>query len=631
MTYCVNPACQNPQNPPNIQTCLSCGSHLLLKERYRTIQLLGEGGMERTFLAVDQQNQDSYCIIKQLLPVENGLEASTLNSNTLEKAIEVFRHDAQRRQALGNHQQIAKLLDYFEQDKRLYMAIEFIDGQSLLEEMEQHGAFREPQIWELLDHLLPVFKTIHDRNIIHRDIKPDNIRRRHNGQLVLTNLGISKHLASLGLARTGSTIGTEGYAPPEQIRGGLAYPASDLYSLGVTCIQLLTGEWVDDLYDPLEGRWIWRERLWNIGSDVSDGLAQILEKLLQDRVNERYQSVTEILEDFPSRRPTFLLPVEEESVPPTVPRVPPPATPPLVDPHAWRCIRTLKGHHGWVWAISFSPDGNTLASGSADQSVILWNPITGDRLRTLEGHSDLVLSVAFSTQSPLFASSSRDKSIILWNADTGEKIRNLGGWFSGHSELVDALAFSPDGTMLASGSWDRKIILWNPYTGKAIRKLRGHSSWVYSLAFSPDGITLASGSRDTTLMLWNVHTGKQFFTLYGDSGLVNAVAFSPDGQTIVSGNFDGSLVLWDVGRGEQITRLPGHSERINALAFSPDGKLVASGSRDQTVILWDIRKRKPLCTLTDHSDRVFAVTFSPDSKTLATAAGDETVKLWQAP
>lgn len=630
MTYCVNPACQNPQNPPNIQTCLSCGSHLLLKERYHTIQLLGEGGMERTFLAVDQQNQDSYCIIKQLLPVETGLEAS-VHSSTLEKAIEVFHHDAQRRQAMGDHPQIAKLLDHFEQDKRLYMAIEFIDGQSLLEEMEQHGAFREPQIWELLDHLLPVFKTIHDRNIIHRDIKPDNIRRRHNRQLVLTNLGISKHLASLGLARTGSTIGTEGYAPPEQIRGGLAYPASDLYSLGVTCIQLLTGEWVDDLYDPLEGRWIWRERLWKIGSDVSDGLAQILEKLLQDRVNERYQSVTEVLEDLPSRRPTFLNSLEEESLPPTVPSVTPPATPPLADPHAWRCIRTLKGHQGWVWAISFSPDGSTLASGSADQSVVLWNMTTGDRLRTLEGHSDLVLSVAFSPQSPLLASSSRDKSIILWNAETGEKIRNLGGWFSGHSELVDALAFSPDGTMLASGSWDRKIILWNPYTGKAFRKLRGHSSWVYSIAFSPDGITLASGSRDTTLMLWNVHTGKHFFTLYGDSGLVNAVAFSPDGQTIVSGNFDGSLVLWDVGRGEQITRLPGHSERINAIAFSPDGKLLASGSRDQTVILWDIRKRQRICTLTDHSDRVFAVTFSPDSKTLATAAGDETVKLWQAP
>jgi len=586
--------------------------------------------MERTFLGVDQQQQDTYCIIKQMLPVETGEEAAA-NSSTPEKTLEVFHHDAQRRQAMGNHSQIAKLLDYFEQDKRLYMAIEFIDGQSLLEEMEQHGAFTEPQIWELLDLLLPVFKTIHDRNIIHRDIKPDNIRRRQNGQLVLTNLGISKHLASLGLARTGSTIGTEGYAPPEQIRGGLAYPASDLYSLGVTCIQLLTGEWVDDLYDPLEGRWIWRERLWKIGTDVSDRLAQILEKLLHEGVNERYQSVTEVLKDLDSQRPTFLNRSEEQSLPPTVPTSTPGATPPQGNPNAWRCIRTLKGHQGWVWGISFSPDGSTLASGSADQRVILWDIPTGDRLRTLEGHSDLVLCVAFSPVSPLLASSSRDKSIILWNAKTGERIRNLRGWFSGHSELVDALAFSPDGTILASGSWDRKIILWNPSTGKPFRKLRGHSSWVYSLAFSPDGITLASGSRDTTLMLWNVHTGKQFFTLYGDSGLVNAVAFSPDGKTIVSGNFDGTLILWDVGRGEQITRLSGHSERINTLAFSPDGKLLASGSRDQTVIIWDIGQRSPLCTLSDHSDRVFGVAFSPDSKTLATAAGDETVKLWQAP
>ncbi len=629
MTYCVNPACPNPQNPPNITTCLNCGSNLELKKRYRAIQLLGEGGMERSFLTVDQENRDNYCIIKQLLPVESGLEES-LNNTTLEKALEVFTHDAQRRQGLGDHGQIAKLLDYFEQDKRLYLVVEFIDGQSLLEESEQQGPFRETQIWELFDRLLPGLKIIHDRNIIHRDIKPENIHRRHNGELVLTNFGVSKHLATLGLARTGSTIGTEGYAPPEQIRGGLAYPASDLYSLGVTCIQLLTGEWVDELYDPLEGRWIWRERLRKRGTDVSDGLTQILSKLIQDRVNERYQSVTELLEDLHSLRPNFLTQPEGNLVRATS-AASPPTTPPRPDPSAWRCVRTLKGHQGWVWAIAFSPDGATLASSSADQTVILWNPTTGDRLRTLEGHSDLVLSVAFSPQSPLLASSSRDKSIIIWNSETGERLRNLRGWFSGHSELVDAVAFSPNGSMLASGSWDRKIILWNPYTGKAIRKLRGHSSWVYSLAFSPDGITLASGSRDTTLMLWNVHTGQQFFTLYGDAGLVNAVAFSPNGKTIVSGNFDGTLVLWDVGRGEQITRLPGHSERVNALAFSPDGRLLASGSRDQTVIIWDIRHRKPICTLTDHCDRVFAVAFSPDSKTLATAAGDETVKLWQAP
>ncbi|MEB3829239.1 serine/threonine-protein kinase [Phormidium sp. CCY1219] len=645
MSYCVNPACPHPQNPPHATLCVSCETALRLQNRYRATQLLREGGFGRTFLAVDEQNPGAVLVIKQYLPVETGMEGGAENS-TLEKAIEVFNQDAKRQQAISEHPQIPTVLTYFEQDSRLYVVQEFIEGPSLLEQMERHGPFDEGKIRILLEQLLPILQFIHERNVIHRDIKPESIRQRvaeatvpastpalwGGEELVLVDFGISKHLASTGLARTGSTIGTEGYAPPEQIRGGLAYPASDLYSLGVSCIQLLTGEWLDELYDPLTGRWIWRDRLQQKGREVSEGLAQILDKLLEDRVSERYQSAVEAIADLQDILPTPVPPprvnLQEEAIA-TAPGVEIPAA--SLSPNRWRCLHTLSGHVGWVWTVGFAPDGKTLASGSADNTVMIWDLSSGERISTLKGHSDLVLSVTFSPRSPLLASSSRDKNIILWDASRGDRIRTLGGWFSGHSELVNSLTFSPDGSTLASGSWDRKLILWDSSTGKRIRTLRGHSNWVYSVAFSPDGSTLASGSRDTTLMLWNAMTGRPFFTLYSDAGLVNAVAFSPDGKTVASGNFDGTVILWDASKGVQTGTLHGHSERVNSLVYRPDGKMLATASRDRTIVLWDMDSLTPICTLTDHQERVFAVAFSPDGSTLASASGDETIKLWQAP
>lgn len=631
MSYCVNPACQNPQNPNARLTCLSCGSNLQLNERYRAIQLLGEGGMERTFLAEDRTDRRDRCILKQLLPIETSLDPGLHSTSTLEKAIEVFNHDASQWQLVSEHPQIPTVLSYFEQDRRLYWVQEFIEGQTLQDELKQQGAFSETKIRELLDRLLPLLEFIHDRKVIHRDIKPEHILRRSTSELVLTDFGISKQLASTGLARTGTAIGTEGYAPPEQIRGGLAYPASDLYSLAVTCIQLLTQEWLDDLYDPLRGTWVWRDRLRQKGRDVSDTLAGIFDKLLKDGVNERYQSAFEVLQELnregiqgstqaiqnrQEEREALMSSFNEASERKT---------------SLWKCVNTLKGHSGWVWSVAFSPDGHTLASGGADNTVILWNVNTGQRLRTLEAHSDLVMAVTFNPRSPMLASSSRDKNIILWNLETGNPIRTLGGWFSGHSELVNSLAFSPDGTMLASGSWDRKIILWNLETGKKIRTFRGHSSWVYSVAFSPNGKTLASGSRDGALILWDVNSGKPFFTLYSDSGLVDSVVFSPDGTTVAGGNFDGSIVLWDVATGTEKGILSGHTGRVNSIAFSPNGKTLASGCFDKTLIVWDLETYSQISNLSDHSQSILSVVFSPDGQWLSSGSKDETIKIWHAP
>ncbi|WP_017719920.1 serine/threonine-protein kinase [Kamptonema formosum] len=324
MSYCLNPSCSHPQNPEGARFCHACGCLLPLKERYRAIRQIGEGGFGRTFLAVDEDRLNSRCVIKQFFPQFQGTTA-------LQKATELFNREAVRLHELGEHPQIPDLLAFFEQDKRLYLVQEFIDGPNLLQELRERGAFSELQIRQLLEDLLPVLQFIHERKVIHRDIKPENIlRRQKNGQLVLVDFGVASSGAGTALAPTGTRAGTQGYAPMEQMRGGAAFPASDLYSLAVTCLVLLAASVPDDLFDPLEGEWIWRENLAKSGKVVSPRLGQILDKMLQYSVRDRYQSAAEVLAQLnPAKAGTPHPPAPPKVTPATpAPRHPQPATQP---------------------------------------------------------------------------------------------------------------------------------------------------------------------------------------------------------------------------------------------------------------------------------------------------------------
>ncbi|MBW4446485.1 MAG: CHAT domain-containing protein [Spirirestis rafaelensis WJT71-NPBG6] len=281
--------------------------------------------------------------------------------------------------------------------------------------------------------------------------------------------------------------------------------------------------------------------------------------------------------------------------------------------------QTLTGHSEWVNSVAFSPDGKTLASGSGDKTIKLWDVATGKLSQTLTGDRNLVFSVAFSPDGKTLASGSEDKTIKLWDVATGKLSQTL----TGHRNVVISVAFSPDGKTLASGSEDKTIKLWDVATGKLSQTLTGHS-----VAFSPDGKALASGSEDKTIKLWDVATGKLSQTLSGHSESVNSVAFSPDGKTLASGSWDKTIKLWDVATGKLSQTLTGHSEYVRSVAFSPDGKTLASGSEGNTIKLWDVATGKLSQTLTRHSESVNSVAFSPDGKTLASGSADSTIKLW---
>ena len=292
MSYCIHPACNDPHNCDDANSCHNCGSNLLLAQRYRAIKLLGVGGFGRTFLGVDEYKPSQPpCVIKQFFPKQQPAKT--------EKYRQQFFQEAARLEQLGMHSQIPHLLAYFTQDNYQYLVQEFADGENLARELEDTGAFSEVKIRQLLNEVLPVLQFIHDRQVIHRDIKPENIIRPRSGsQLMLVDFGAAKVTSRSTLPKTGTVIGSAAYTAPEQLLGK-AEVASDIYSLGVTCIHLLTHIPPFDLYDSTEGGWVWRDYL---RTPISSQLGKVIDKMLQPAIKYRYQTASSILADLKRSR-----------------------------------------------------------------------------------------------------------------------------------------------------------------------------------------------------------------------------------------------------------------------------------------------------------------------------------------
>lgn len=353
MSLCLNPECGS-LNSKDASICEGCNQSLLLQGRYRALSKIGNGGFGKTFKATDEGKPSKpYCVIKQLFYNDAGTRAKTM---------ELFQQEAVQLAILGDHSQIPALLWHGEQEGEHYIVQEYIDGHNLEDELAQKGAYSEANVWQLLGDILPVLERIHAVKVIHRDIKPENIIWRGITRiLVLVDFGAVKVGTQTALAKTGTSIGSAEYVAPEQARGKAVF-ASDLYSLGVTCIHLLTQISPFQLYSDEEGSWVWRDFLPS-GVKMSAKLGKVLDKLLESALSRRYRSAKEVLQDMKS------------SVAPVSPQVvaEPKSEPNLADPPvvSVSTVRTLQGHSHIVQSVGFSPNGQTLASGSKDKTIKL--------------------------------------------------------------------------------------------------------------------------------------------------------------------------------------------------------------------------------------------------------------------
>ncbi|MEG4068196.1 serine/threonine-protein kinase [Microcoleus sp. Pol11C2] len=335
----------------------------LLQNRYRLVNILGQGGFGRTYLVEDLGRFQERCALKELIPVQSG-------PYVLEKSKELFQREAAILYQIG-HPQIPQFRAIFEENQRLFLVQDYVEGMTyrelLLDRTSKGRAFTEAEVLVFIRQMLPVLAHIHARGIIHRDISPENIIRRENDQMpVLIDFGVVKELATKVQSPEGTahatTVGKIGYAPMEQLHSGRATASSDLYALAVTAIVLLTGKEPQELLDQTTLQWNWQQQ-----AQVSTGLALVLNRMLSRSPGDRYQSVSEVAQALDAQ-------TNPKPSQPTVPPAPP--APPAVVPTNPSLIATVAVGRPPEPAAPSSPPPNQPDPLSEPAGDTFWdNPI----------------------------------------------------------------------------------------------------------------------------------------------------------------------------------------------------------------------------------------------------------------
>jgi WD40 repeat protein len=667
MSLCINPSCLQPDHPGNDSSrfCESCGSNLILQQRYRVLRLLSDkSGFGRVYEAYERSVPKILKVLKE-------------NYNSNPKAVELFQQEAA---VLGQlrHPGIPLIEPngYFQFVPRDEVGVlhciimEKIDGPNLREWMRQQGnhPIREKQALNWLQQMAEILHLVHQKNYFHRDIKPENIMLRSNGQLVLVDFGAARemtytYLAQLSGGSSGVTrISSAGYTPPEQ-EYGQAVPQSDFYALGRTFIYLLTGKLPTDVdvYDYLNNEFKWRDYAPHISSE----LAAFIDTLIAPKAADRPKNTQEILDQLAylsnqlsqaghsSHFPIQATVVNEA----TVPQVSTLAQTEGGRKKKWlwggaaallialggfggwqlyeraianqgvtsiAVIETLSGHMGEVKCLILGPGGtNQLISGGVDATIRVWDVATGEVLRKLVGHTSYINALIISPNGKNLISAGADETIRIWNLETGENTQMLQD-----DSFVNTVVVSPDGKILASGNANGTIRLWNLTTGQEIATLTGHESAVNSLVYSPDGKVLVSGSADSTVKLWDTKTGSVVHTLTGHTSYVNAVAVGPDGRTVMSASADNTIKVWDSQTGELLRTLEGHKSFVNALRVSPDGMTVISSSADGTIKVWDLMTGRVERTFVGYGAPIDFFVVDANRQIMASGSKSKDIRVW---
>jgi WD40 repeat protein len=647
-------------SPPRAGTRL--GDFELLEE-------LGRGGMGVVYRA-RQAKLDRLVALKL---IRSGSWADTEERS---------RFDAEARAAARlQHPHIVQVFEVGEHDGLPYLALELVSGGSLARQCR--GQPWEPRrAARLIETLAGGVQHAHEQNVVHRDLKPDNVLLTEDGTPKITDFGLARRTdVDAGHSVSGLLVGTPSYMAPEQTFGTGPHvgPAADVWALGALLYELLVGR------PPFRGASVF-DTLAQVRLDdpvppsrllgrLPRDLETVCLKCLRKQADKRYASAAALADDlgrFLRGEPIRARPVGAAE-------------------RAWKWCRRNP-----VVASLLGLVVVTLLLGAAVAGFFAVRAERkADEARAEAGAKDRERQEAdrqrrLAREETDAKERERQEALIQKNRAEREQrlaqLRLLDGtlyrveliyqrnpaqarallydavscppqdrdftwglynrWcqrdrltLRGHTNVVSCVVFSsPDGRTLASagtyrrwyGRWRGEIKLWDAATGQERASLKGHKDFVHSVAYSPDGATLASGGHDGAVKLWDVATGQERTSLQGHQGWVVAVAFSPDGTTLASAGTDRMVKLWDVRTGQERAALKGHTNALWSVAFSNDGKTLASAGWDKTVRLWDAATGKELATLNGHTAEVRCVAFSPDDKTLVSAASDRTIKVWNA-
>ena len=650
-------------------------SGALLAGRYRILALVGEGGFGAVYKVLDVQRHEALVALKQI-------NLSGLSPRDVIEATDTFNREVGLLSGL-KHPNLPRIYQSFTDTEHWYLAMDFIEGQTLEEYLKSARGGHLPleEVLQIGVQLCSVLSYLHSQQppIIFRDVKPANVMRATTGLLYLIDFGIARRFTP-GQRRDTTVLGSPGYASPEQYGTAQTTARSDIYSLGATLRFLLTGT------DPSVPAF--NSALPAVQEQgVPAGLTHLLGQMLELDAGKRPASMEVVKQALqriqleqrssspgvpPARQPlqhaaaawqqqpfTFgqggkaLQPPVKRGIsrraviiglagvaavgggvawlafaqgsqgPQALPATPAPTS--YVDPYQ---LYTYRGHRSPVYAVAWFPDGDYIASGEQDGTMQMWVARSTTRgSLVFQVNTSPVYAVAWSPDGSHIASGGEDGTVQVWNAITGRKVFT----YKGHADVVNAVDWSPDGKRIASGSYDNTVQVWDAATGGNVLSYTGHSDSVLAVAWSPDGRHIVSGSRDYTVQVWDAFTGMRVLTYGGHSGPVDALAWSPDGKHIASGSKDSTVQVWDAFIGGNIFTYKGHAGVVEAVDWSPDGRYIVSGSDDETAQVWDASTGRTVLTYKGHSNTVLAVAWSPDGRLIASGSKDSTVQEWIAP
>ncbi|MBE9146039.1 serine/threonine-protein kinase [Planktothrix mougeotii] len=575
----------------------------ILKNRYQIVRELGTGGQGITYLAEDLSlSGKPHCVVKQLRPAD---------PKTLNLARRLFEQEINALGRLGDHPQIPRLLDHFEEGDQFYLVQQYIEGHPLSQYIVPSQPWSENQVNGMLRELLPILDFIHNEGVIHRDIKPNNIiRRKYDQKLVLIDFGSIKQVISSELiitqqnqVRTTVIVGTEGYMPHQQKQGNVS-PSSDLYAIGMMAIEAATGISAIDLQmqysDPQTGEIIWKR----FAPQISDHLANILSKMIAYIPGNRYQSAKDIQKELGI----------------------------VIDnPSQWKCVQTIIGHRTSVNNLVLTSNSQQFASASDDNTIKLWEVASSKLIRTftivpgfMKPDSTYYKCVKITPEANILISGSLDNKLRLWHLHQGNLIATI----NAHKDCINSIDLHQDGQTLVSGSRDKTIKVWHLGTRGLLRNLLGHTNSVTAVLITPDGQKVISASLDNTVKIWSLANGKLIFNCTGHLDSVWAITISPNGKTVASGSNDGTIKLWNLETGNLLKTLTLNS-KVNSIAIAPDNTTLVAGLRDGNIKLWNLQTGGEIFTTSGHSKSVNCVAFSHNQQAIISGCGDGMIKIWQ--
>ncbi|MBT9311834.1 protein kinase domain-containing protein [Leptothoe kymatousa] len=563
--------------------------------RYELLKPLGKGHHGQTDLArFTHGNGPQLRVVKQIYRPQEPLQTLT-----------------QRLRSVTQHPQVPTLLDSWQTDNGQFFAFEHVTAPAIPQ--AEPPPWSPSQVVAWLLSLLSLLEHLHSFRLVHGDIRPANIRQ--GPRPILVDFRITQRIDRQALAMTG---GDAAYAAPEQALGSLIY-ASDLYSLGLVAVHLLTGLAPFDLYSVADNRWIWPDLL---VAPLPKTLGRVLDKLLERSLEKRYARAEEVIADL-KRSPTEALLNRAKSLLPTkgaipnplnvVRPAPPKELAPAANLVAWQPLYQLTP--GITTALALQ--ATTLAMGTSTGQVLVCDLATATDIHPLtgRGHRDRIVALAFHPQRPILYSASGDGTVKLWDLNQGKLLHTLtqSGWQPTDLTIAFPYLIVSDSTGL--------ITVWTVDPLNIHHRFNQHQDGVNGIAAK--GERLASVGRDRTLRIWSLAAKGLLNTLPIQSS--QGIALHPGGYYAIVGDDQGGVNVWPLGQPDKPTPFCATSDSVTALALSPDARLLAVGTDGNALRIYD-GSGQCVSTLAQGWG-VLALAF--DGHTLVSGSQDETVTIWQ--